>query len=192
MFDKLKQLVSKAIGSRKNNPSTKNLPNTQEVNRVLNEGLQTQQGDVARNQEASNEQKAIQEAQSRNLIHPVTKEVVKPLNNVNTDIKERVRSFAKQYGWDSGQEWNALEELIHRESSWNPDAVEPNSKAFGLFQILPSAHPEMVGAPIDKQIQWGLNYIKNKTYYDRTTGTNKPLYENPSGAISYHNTHNSY
>lgn len=78
--------------------------------------------------------------------------------------------LAKQYGWDSGAEWDALVKLWERESSWNPRAQNPSSGAYGIPQALPyskmpkAAWPESAGGSSDPQtqIQWGLDYIRGR------------------------------
>jgi NTP pyrophosphatase (non-canonical NTP hydrolase) len=49
-----------------------------------------------------------------------------------------VRTLAAQRGWGSGAEWNALYNLIMGESGFNPNAQNPTSSAYGLFQFLDS------------------------------------------------------
>ena len=34
--------------------------------------------------------------------------------------------------------------IVNRESQWKPWAINPSSGAAGLFQILPSAHPQFI------------------------------------------------
>ena len=73
------------------------------------------------------------------------------------------------YGWE-GAEWIALQKLWNRESSWNPKAMNPSSKAYGIPQALPytkmpkKAWPESAGGKSDAetQIRWGLKYIKGR------------------------------
>ena len=51
-------------------------------------------------------------------------------------VVDQVREAMKAYGWDSGPQWDALDQLISHESSWNPLARNPSSGAFGLGQFL--------------------------------------------------------
>jgi len=92
--------------------------------------------------------------------------------------KQQVKGVAAQYGWDSGSQWNALEELVQRESSWNVNAANPNSSARGLFQKMTSLHGAVEGSAAG-QAQWGLPYIQ------RTYGT-------PSLALAHHNVRGWY
>ena len=49
-----------------------------------------------------------------------------------------VQSLAAKYGWGSGPEWQALTEVINRESGFNNNAQNPTSTAYGIFQFLDS------------------------------------------------------
>lgn len=79
------------------------------------------------------------------------------------------QSMAINYGW-SGAEWEALDKLWTRESSWNNRADNPTSHAYGIPQALPHtkmpkiAWPESAGGMSDAtaQISWGLAYIKQR------------------------------
>lgn len=68
------------------------------------------------------------------------------------------RSFVKVYvrgmGW-SEEEWVCLDELIHRESSWDMTASNPNSSAYGLFQVLKT--PE--DSTLKQQVKRGIKYL---------------------------------
>lgn len=76
-------------------------------------------------------------------------------------VKRIVRAIAAQYGWGSGREWQALDQLIQRESGWDPTIKNPNSSAAGLFQKMTSIHGPLEPT-IAGQARWGLNYIKNR------------------------------
>lgn len=86
------------------------------------------------------------------------------------------QSAAAAKGW-IGAEWNALRELVQRESGWNPNAINPSSGACGLFQALPCS--KMGGMEIGNQIRWGLNYIAER-------------YGSPSSALAHHDANNWY
>jgi hypothetical protein len=92
-------------------------------------------------------------------------------------IQQYTKDEAAKKGW-TGAEWDALYELVKRESSWNPNAANPSSSARGLFQKMTSIH-----GPIEPtyqgQVAWGLNYIKDR-------------YGTPSAALAFHNANNSY
>ena len=96
----------------------------------------------------------------------------------NAAIRAQVMSVAKQHGWHKGAQWQALAEIIGRESGWNPNAANPNSSARGLFQKMTS-----VNGPVEDtvagQARWGLNYIRSR-------------YGDPKKALAFHNRHNWY
>lgn len=92
--------------------------------------------------------------------------------------KQQVRGVAEHYGWSKGNQWASLNELIRRESSWNPNAANPRSSARGLFQKMTSLHGP-IEATADGQAKWGLNYIKER-------------YGNPQNAINFHDRNGHY
>ncbi|MFD2728911.1 LysM peptidoglycan-binding domain-containing protein [Enterococcus camelliae] len=51
-------------------------------------------------------------------------------------VESIVRAAASAYGWGSGANWEAISFIIQHESSWNPNAQNPTSTAYGLFQML--------------------------------------------------------
>ena len=85
------------------------------------------------------------------------------------------------------KQWECLDELWQRESSWgtikNPHlAKNPKSSAYGIPQATKGKMAEQ-GAdwktnPIT-QIKWGMNYIKQR-------------YETPCKALAFHDTKNWY
>jgi len=74
-------------------------------------------------------------------------------------------------------QWPALNTLISEESGFNPSSYNYSSGACGIFQALPCS--KMGGTGIDNQIQWGINYIRNR-------------YGTPSVALAFHNSHGYY
>jgi len=92
---------------------------------------------------------------------------------VASDWERRAHKRAvNQYGY-TPKDWHALDSIIERESSWNPNAVNPSSGAYGIPQILPSAHPS-AGLQNDPmgQIKWLLSYIQSR-------------YGGPMGALAH-------
>jgi hypothetical protein len=98
------------------------------------------------------------------------------------ELRGIVTDVAKQYGWNQGAEWNALVDLISRESSWNPNADNPTSTAYGLFQFLDGTWGgtgyQRTSDPRTQTLA-GLRYILSR-------------YGTPSQAIAFHNTHGWY
>lgn len=71
------------------------------------------------------------------------------------------RMAANKYGWGPDQ-FGLIDSIIERESGWNPNAVNPDSGAYGIPQILPQAHPDDVGLGPRGQVKWLLDYIKTR------------------------------
>lgn len=96
------------------------------------------------------------------------------------DLKSMVRQMAEEMGWGADQ-WPALEELVQRESSWNPTAQNPTSTAFGLFQFLDSTWKNYGTKTSDPaaQAQAGLAYIRDR-------------YGSPAAALAFHDRKNWY
>ena len=113
----------------------------------------------------------------------------------DADARATVQSLAAKYGWGSGAQWNALDQLVSRESSWNPRAKNPSSSAAGLFQKMTSLHGPLESS-VEGQAKWGLNYIrrqygdplkalffhKNRGWYD-TGGHVDPLFRDKGGNL---------
>ncbi|MQA15528.1 MAG: tape measure protein [Pseudonocardiaceae bacterium] len=93
-------------------------------------------------------------------------------------VKDQVREVARGFGWGGGAQWDAIVELVQRESSWNPQAANPTSSARGLFQKMTSIHGP-VEPTATGQAQWGLNYIQGR-------------YGTPIGALAHHDRRNWY
>lgn len=70
---------------------------------------------------------------------------------------------------DEEQEYQCLVQLWTRESGWRWDATNPTSGAYGIVQALPASKMSTAGSDwkdnAATQIQWGLNYIKNRSDY---------------------------
>ena len=72
------------------------------------------------------------------------------------------RIAENKYGY-SPQDFNKLDSIISRESNWDPNAVNPNGGAYGIPQILPSAHPDVHLQDDPRgQINWLLNYVQGR------------------------------
>jgi hypothetical protein len=79
-------------------------------------------------------------------------------------IQKLAQRMAAGYGWTGGQ-WAALRTLVQNESGWNPNAQNPTSTAYGLFQFLDSTWSSVgatkTSSPVG-QIAAGLRYIKSR------------------------------
>ncbi|MFJ5775997.1 transglycosylase SLT domain-containing protein [Streptomyces sp. NPDC093094] len=86
----------------------------------------------------------------------------------------QIQSMARQMV--PGDQWTCFSNIVDHESSWNYQAVNPSSGAYGLFQALPGSKMSSVGADWQTnpatQIQWGLNYMNER-------------YGSPCGAWSF-------
>ncbi len=75
-----------------------------------------------------------------------------------------IQSMARQMV-PSGQ-WQCFSNIVDHESSWNYQAVNPSSGAYGLFQALPAGKYASAGADWRTnpatQIKWGLNYMNDR------------------------------
>lgn len=75
------------------------------------------------------------------------------------------------------KEIKATEELIRRESNWNPQAINRKSGACGLWQALP-CH-KLGSLEIENQINWGRDYIRER-------------YKTPTKALEFHRRNGWY
>lgn len=71
------------------------------------------------------------------------------------------RAALKDYGWGTSQ-FAPLLKLWTQESGWNYKAVNPNSGALGIPQLLGHAIPAGYRDSMTVQIRWGLAYIKGR------------------------------
>lgn len=75
------------------------------------------------------------------------------------DVAQRM---ATQKGY-SPQDWDALNNIIQRESGWDPNAVNASSGAYGIPQILPASHPDaQLQNDPRGQLKWLFQYINGR------------------------------
>lgn len=87
------------------------------------------------------------------------------------------QQLAFKYGITDAADQQALVKLWNEESGWNPNALNKSSGAFGIPQILPSAHPDVSkNMTAQQQIDWGLQYIMGR-------------YGSPSKAWAFETSH---
>lgn len=113
-----------------------------------------------------------------NSVSTIGNVVVEPVgtaSEIPVTPEQWVNYEAKDYGWDSGSEWDALYTLVNNESGWRPDAKNA-SGACGLFQALPCSKLGASLSDIPNQARWGLQYIKDR-------------YGSPSRALSFWYSH---
>lgn len=97
--------------------------------------------------------------------------------------KEIARQLAKSiYGWGDDQ-FQCYDNIIMRESLWDPFADNPTSSAYGIPQALPGSKMASEGADWRTnpatQIKWGLKYVKER-------------YGSPCSAWSFKRAHGWY
>ncbi|MEV5016906.1 transglycosylase SLT domain-containing protein [Streptomyces sp. NPDC053780] len=94
------------------------------------------------------------------------------------DAQRDSTSFAVQSSYSTGQiqamarqmvpsgQFQCFSNIVDHESSWNHQAVNPSSGAYGLFQALPAGKYASAGADWRTnpatQIKWGLSYMDNR------------------------------
>lgn len=101
---------------------------------------------------------------------------------ISGPIAAIVRGVASRYGWGSGAQWAALSWVISHESGFNPNAQNPTSTAYGLFQFLDGTWAGVGGHKTsDPYLQsvYGLRYIRSR-------------YGTPLGAQSFWRAHGWY
>nr|WP_202425362.1 transglycosylase SLT domain-containing protein [Streptomyces sp. HUCO-GS316] len=93
----------------------------------------------------------------------------------------QIQAMARQMV--ASDQFQCFSNIVDHESSWNYQAVNPSSGAYGLFQALPAGKMESAGSDWRTnpatQIKWGLNYMNDR-------------YGSPCGAWSFWQAHNWY
>lgn len=103
-----------------------------------------------------------------------------PLDNIgggSGDLKSMAQGMLREQGW--GGYWDDFDWLVNKESSWNPNAKNPTSSAYGLMQFLDSTWENGRTDDPREQLRQGIRYIKNR-------------YGNPSEARRFHEAHGWY
>ncbi len=94
---------------------------------------------------------------------PKTKTLARKAILPQSNIQNQVQSIANEYGWGTGEQWEALSWIIQKESGFNPVAQNPKSTAFGLFQHLDMTRKNYncpKTSDITIQTHCGIKYIK--------------------------------
>jgi hypothetical protein len=109
--------------------------------------------------EEAKKREAEQEAASRDAERESTTFAVQSSYSVG-----QIQAMARQMV-PSGQ-FQCFSNIVDHESSWNYQAVNASSGAYGLFQALPGSKMSSVGADWQTnpatQIKWGLNYMDSR------------------------------
>src|SRR5262249_56795036 len=82
------------------------------------------------------------------------------------------------YGW--GSQWAAFNDIVMRESAWNPFARNPSSGAYGIPQALPPGKMASAGAdwatnPFT-QLRWMMSYIRPRWGSPAAADRNEQLF----------------
>jgi hypothetical protein len=73
------------------------------------------------------------------------------------------QQLAASYGWSTGSQWTALNNLVMGESGWDNNAQNPTSTAYGIGQFLNTTWATVGGTKTSNptiQIKLMLKYIK--------------------------------
>lgn len=92
------------------------------------------------------------------------------------------KGMAAAYGWGSGAEWDALNNIVMAESGWNNEAQNPGSTAYGIFQFLDTTWASTGYSKTSDpatQISAGLKYIRQR-------------YGDPVAAWAFHQANGYY
>ncbi|MFF3907644.1 transglycosylase SLT domain-containing protein [Streptomyces sp. NPDC001848] len=77
---------------------------------------------------------------------------------------EQIQAMARQMV--AADQFQCFSNIVNHESSWNYQAVNASSGAYGLFQALPAGKYASAGADWQTnpatQIKWGLNYMNSR------------------------------
>ena len=144
---------------------------TQKVDEVVLVGTgaqQAQQDAAAAQQQAQQDAATQQQAAQSNEGAAPSAPAPAADPGAGTDpesAKAIARSMMSCYGW-SDSEFSCLENLWNREASWNYQAQNASSGAYGIPQALPGAKMSEVAddwaTNPSTQITWGLGYISGR------------------------------
>jgi hypothetical protein len=72
------------------------------------------------------------------------------------------QQMAAAYGWGSGSEWTAFNNIVMAESGWDDEAANPSSDARGIAQNINGWSQSYQAGNAAQQIAWMLSYIKQR------------------------------
>lgn len=91
----------------------------------------------------------------------------------STSAQAALKQAAAAYGWDTGEQWNALVAIENQEASFNPTAKNPSSGAYGLAQSL--GHTFQGGPAADGIDEYGGEGLTATESYQASMGD--PTYQ---------------
>ncbi|MEU5091184.1 transglycosylase SLT domain-containing protein [Streptomyces sp. NPDC021356] len=119
---------------------------------------------IAKKEAAEKEAKAAKEAKEREELKKATTRSTRDASSFPVQSSytvAQVQAIARQIV-PSGQ-FQCFSNIVNNESTWNYQAVNPSSGAYGLVQALPAGKMSSAGADWRTnpatQIKWGLNYM---------------------------------
>ncbi|MFJ7148684.1 transglycosylase SLT domain-containing protein [Streptomyces sp. NPDC100445] len=129
---------------------------------------------IAKKEAAENAAKAAEKAAKERA---ETKAAAASRDDVRVDVRDS-SSFPTQSSYSAAQiqamarqmvaggQFQCFSNIVDHESSWNYQAVNASSGAYGLFQALPAGKYASAGADWRTnpatQIKWGLNYMNDR------------------------------
>lgn len=121
--------------------------------------------------------------QSKKIAKKVQKKKIKYNYRYNVgEIQSYIQQKIYEYGWTEN-DYYSIVQIVNRESSFNPYAVNKKSGACGLFQAYPCSKMAKYGSDYRTnykvQVSWGMDYIKAR-------------YGSPSQAWSFWQKHHWY
>jgi hypothetical protein len=84
------------------------------------------------------------------------------LGGTNAQNQALGQQMAAAYGWSTGAQWTALNNIVMAESGWNDNAANPTSNARGIAQNINGWSSSYQQGNARQQIAWLLTYIKSR------------------------------
>ncbi|GAA2649553.1 transglycosylase SLT domain-containing protein [Streptomyces vastus] len=113
-------------------------------------------------QEAKEREEAKQEAASRSATRDPSSFPVQTSYSIE-EVKDMARAIVP------ADQFQCFSNIVDHESSWNYQATNPSSGAYGLVQALPGSKMESAGSDWRTnpatQIKWGLSYMNDRPNY---------------------------
>jgi hypothetical protein len=89
-----------------------------------------------------------------------------PCNSATTTANQKLgQQLAASYGWGSGSQWTALNNVVMKESGWCNTIQNPSSTAYGIGQFLNTTWATVGGtktSSAETQIKLMLLYIQQR------------------------------
>ncbi|MBT0772824.1 hypothetical protein KIH74_28035 [Kineosporia sp. J2-2] len=119
----------------------------------------------AKKEAAEKEAARLEAAKAEEAEATSTRQKALALENARKNPQAAAKILLADRGWSSAQ-YTCLDSLWTRESTWNYQATNPSSGAYGIPQALPGSKMASAGSdwktnPVT-QIRWGLDYIAER------------------------------